>query len=86
METTKKIGLSFGVLSPPLSKQLKEQGFKYDKEKVAVFEREATAINQLRFGSNLLTDSMVGKIVPKLYKKILQHVVKVNKLKVHNPH
>lgn len=81
MENT-KIGLAFGVLSDPISKQLTKQKFKFDPKKVKVFEKEADAVNQLRFGSNLLTDSMVDKIIPKLYKKIVQHVAKENKLTV----
>ncbi len=81
-EENKKIGLSFGVLSPSLRKQLKEQGFKYDSEIIRNFEQELDAVNRLRFGSGLLTDSMVDKIIPKLYKKIITHVAKKNKLRI----
>lgn len=72
----KQIGLGFVALSDPINVQLKKQGFKFDAKKVAVFEKEVDAINQLRFGSGLLTDSMVEKMIPKLYKKIVQHVAK----------
>jgi hypothetical protein len=72
------VGLSYGVLSAPLSKQLDEQGLKYDPKKMEQFEIECDAINTLRFGSNLLTDSMVEKILPKLHKKIVAHVAKAN--------
>jgi hypothetical protein len=82
MSENKKIGIGFGVLSDPISKQLKTQGFKFDAKKVKIFEDEMEAINVLRFGSNLLTDSMVDKIIPKLYKKIVAHVAKENKLSV----
>lgn len=78
----RKIGLSFGVMSPKISVQLKEQKFSFNKEKIIIFEKEIDAINRLRFGSNLLTDSMVDKIIPKLYKKIVTHVAKENKLSV----
>jgi hypothetical protein len=81
----KNIGISFGALSQPLSKQLKSQGFKFNPDKIKTFEKEIDAINQLRFGSNLLTDSMVDKLIQKLYKKIVSHVAKENKLKVVNP-
>lgn len=77
----KSIGLSFGALSDPISKQLEKQGFNFTKKTVEVFEKEVDAINQLRFGSGLLTDSMVDKIIPKLYKKVVAHVCKINKLK-----
>lgn len=72
------VGLSFGVMSDPLSKQLDKQGFKYDKDKMKVFQKEADAVNQLRFGSHLLTDSMVNKILPKLHKAIVAHVAASN--------
>ncbi len=81
MEATKKIGLGFGVLSDPISKQLKKQGSKYNVEKVKGFEKQVDALLTLRF-SDLLTDSMMNKIVPKLYKKIVDHVAKENKLVV----
>lgn len=72
------VGLSYGVMSDPLNKQLDKQGLKYDKKKISTFEAEREAINTLRFGSNLLTDSMVDKILPKLHKKIMAHVAKSN--------
>jgi hypothetical protein len=78
----KQIGISFGVVSHPLAEQLETQWFMFDVKKVEVFQKEMNAINQLRFGSNLLTDSMVDKIIPKLYKKIVAHVAKENKLQV----
>jgi hypothetical protein len=83
--TNQTIGLSYGILSDPLNKQLDKQGVKYDKKKIAQFEEEREAINRLRFGSGLLTDSMVDKILPKLHKKIIAHVAKANGQKVVKP-
>ncbi len=77
-----KIGISFSVIAPDLSKQLKQQGFKYSATQVKTFEREIEALNQLRFGSCLLTDTLFDKLTTKLYKKIVSHVAKVNKLQV----
>jgi hypothetical protein len=74
----KLIALSYGVLSDPLKKQLDKQGLKYDKYKIAQFEADREAVNRLRFGSGLITDSMVDKILPKLHMKIIAHVAKVN--------
>ena len=78
----KNVGLSYGIMSDPLDKQLDEQGLKYDKKVMKIFEAEREAINTLRFGSNLLTDSMVDKILPKLHKKIIEHVAEANCRKV----
>ena len=41
------VGLSYGVLSDPLDKQLDKQGLKYDKKKIAQFEAEREAVNTL---------------------------------------
>jgi hypothetical protein len=76
--STQQIGLSYGVLSDTLSKQLDNQGFKYDAKKIKEFETELEAIHTLRFGSGLLTDSMVDKIIAKLHKKIVAHVARKN--------
>lgn len=51
------------------------------KKKIDLFEAERGAINTLRFGSGLLTDSMIDKIFPKLHKKIVAHVALKNKMK-----
>lgn len=76
----KTIGIGFGVLSDSISKQLKNQGFDYDKKVVEVFESEMDAINTLRFGNSLLTDSDTDRITKKLYKKIVSHVCRKNKI------
>lgn len=76
------IGISFGVMSKPLSKQLTAQGFKFKPETVKLFQLEIDAVNRLRFGSELLTDSMIDKILPKLHKAIVKHVCKENKLTI----
>lgn len=79
---TGEIGIRYGVLSDPISKQLSDQGYKFDTKKVTQFQNELDAVNTLRFGSNLLTDSMVDKILPKLHKAIVAHVAKANGLAV----
>lgn len=77
----RQIGIGFGVMSPPLAEQLTKQGFRFDAEKVKIWQQEIDAINRLRFGSNLLTDSMVDKMLPKLHKIIVKHICAKNKLK-----
>lgn len=78
----KSVGVSYGILSDQLSEQLNKQGFKYDNKKIEQFQSEIDAINTLRFGSGLLTDSMVDKMLPKLHKKIVAHVATKNGFKV----
>lgn len=72
------VGLSYGVLSDPLDKQLDKQGLKYDRKIIGRFQKEREAVNYLRFGSCLITDSMLDKILPKLHKKIIAHIAKAN--------
>lgn len=72
------------MLYESISKQLDKQGFKYNKKKIQQFEKEREAINTLRFGSGIISDKMVEKIIPKLHKKIVSHVAKENKMKVVN--
>jgi len=72
------VELNYGIMSEPLYQQLDKQGLKYNKNKIAFFEAEREAINILEFGSGLLTDSMVDKILPKLHKKIIAHVAEAN--------
>jgi hypothetical protein len=76
------IGLGYGIMCEPLTDQLDKQNFKYDFKKMSQFEEERNAINTLRFGSGLLTDSMVDKILQKLHKKIIAHVAKKNGLSI----
>lgn len=76
------IGIGFGVLSEPIDKQLRKQGFKFDKDKIAIYVKEVEAINVLRFGSGLLTDAMTSKLTKKLYGKIIRHVAAKNKLTI----
>jgi uncharacterized protein YllA (UPF0747 family) len=78
------VGLSYGILSEPLDKQLDKQELKYNKKIIAGFESEREAINTLRFGCGLLTDGMVDKMLPKLHKKIIAHVAKSNGKSVAN--
>ena len=76
------ISLAYGVMSDPINVQLDNSKYKYNAKKIAVFEKEREAINRLRFGSGLLTDSMVDKILPKLHKKIVAHVAEANGYKL----
>ena len=81
MDNKKTLGIGYGIMCEPISVQLDKQGFQYDKKKIDLFEAEREAINTLRFGSGLLTDSMIDKIFPKLHKKIVAHVALKNKMK-----
>ncbi len=74
--------LSFGALTESLHTQLDKQGFKYNKQIIDRCQQEREAILLLRIGgNNLLNDSMHEKIVSKLYRCIVTHVCKYNKIK-----
>ena len=79
-EETKQLQLGFGIMHPKLSVQLETQCFKFDVEKMKIFENAREAMNVLRF-SDLLNDSMIAKVNQKLFNKIQAHVVQKNKLK-----
>lgn len=81
MEENKQFKIGFGALVPPIAKQLKEQGFKFDIEKVKHFEKLRESITYLQF-SNLITDKVRENAVKKLFTKIRQHVMEKNKLKI----
>jgi hypothetical protein len=78
---TKQFGIHFGALSDSISKQLEKQGLKFNAKEVDQFQNDLDAIQRLRFRS-ILTDTTSSKCFEKLYKKILTHITKTNKLKV----
>lgn len=78
----KQVGLSYGIMAEELSKQLDKQELKYDQKKMKYFEKERQALQTLRFGSGILTDSMFDKLLAKLHKKVMQHVATANKLNI----
>ena len=75
-----KIGIHYGLLADPISKQIKNQGFICD-EKISRFEKTFDSLIVLRF-SDLLTDSMYNKILVKFHKQLIRHVAKINNYKV----
>jgi hypothetical protein len=81
MEENKQFNIGFGALVPPISKQLKEQGFKFDTEKVKHFEKLRESITYLQF-SDMLNDKAREKAIKKLFTQVRQHVMKKNKLKL----
>lgn len=76
---SKQVTIGYGVLCEPIAKQLKKQGFKYNHDTIKRYEKELQALNMLRFGSGILTDSMFDKILTRLHKKIIAHVKHTNK-------
>ena len=75
-----KIGIHYGLLADPISKQIKNQGFICD-EKISKFEKTFDSLQVLRF-SDLLTDGMYDKILTKFHRQIIRHVAKINKCKI----
>lgn len=70
-------GIRFGLLNAKISKQIKDQGLKYNINECSRFERLREAIHALSFGG-LLADSQIDNLWKKLYNKILRHVGKEN--------
>lgn len=77
---TKELKLGFGALLPKISTQLRKQGFKFDKEKVKLFEKCKESILYLMFNS-FLSDKQIDILFDKLRRKIVAHVKLKNKLK-----
>lgn len=75
------VGLSFGVMSDSISKQLRSQKLKFSKDKVSQFEKQIDAVHRLRFG-DILTDGMTEKIFTRLHRKIMAHIAKENEMKI----
>lgn len=75
----KKLGIHFGVLGDSISEQLTEQGFKFNSEDAQVFDEIKESLNSL-YLFDMITDSQLRKLEGKLYNKIVNHVMKENKL------
>lgn len=69
----KILRLSMGAMSAPISKQLTEQGFKFDKKKVGAYEQQADAITRLHI-NGILAPSESNKCRDRLHKKIIKHL------------
>lgn len=68
------LNLSFGLISEPLSKQIKKEGYNLPKN-IKYLDKCADACKTLKF---LLPDSLNDKIVQKLNKEIVKAVKEVN--------
>lgn len=68
------LNLSFGLISEPLSKQIKKEGYKLPKN-IKYLDKCVEASKTLKF---LLPDSLNEKIVQKLNKEIVKSVKEVN--------
>ena len=79
-QETQEFGIRFGAMAPRLSEQIENQGLKYKTEIILGFQKNIDSLLNLRF-SGILIDSVYGKLQEKLYKKIVAHVKKINKLK-----
>ncbi len=76
---SKSLKIAYGAISYPLSMQLKMQGFKFDKDRLKRFQKEVDAVNYLRLGSHVMTDSMVDKALAKIHKALGKHIAEYNK-------
>jgi len=76
--TENTLGIRFGALAEPFTKQIKEQGFKYDPVKVRQFEKLNEYITHLMF-ADLLPEASIEKARKKLFTKIKTHIKLHNK-------
>lgn len=65
----KDFGITFGPICDKISKQLKDQKLKFDKNDVDMFEKLADCIYHLRV-SMTIPDSIYDQLLKRLYKKI----------------
>lgn len=72
------IVITFGATSPTIGNQLREQGLKYDIEKIKLMQQMAFQISMLRIHS-ILSEEDSAKARDRLYGKICNHVKKANK-------
>lgn len=70
--------IKFGALQPKIASQLKEQGLNFDKDNVNTFQTMSHSISMLHIHC-VLTDTEADNARNRLYKKILNHVKKLNK-------
>ena len=74
-----EFGISFGCLADSLADQVRKFGYKFDDNKIVLFQKQKDAIHTLAFGS-LITDSEADRCFKKLYRKIESHICKENNL------
>lgn len=77
---TKTIGIRFGALCDPISKQLKKQGFYFSRTKVKTFQKAADSITELCV-MGFITERESSKLTGRIYKEIVRHVCERGNLK-----
>lgn len=78
----KSVNIHFGALADSIAVQLRKQKWKFDSEKVRIFQKELDCVIFLRFHDTLLTDSMADHCYQKLHNAIVKHVAQHNGLTV----
>ncbi len=66
-----QIEMRYGVMYPTIEKQLKNQGFKFDKEKATKLNACRDAIFRLLM-SGIITESQSNACYGKLHKKVVR--------------
>ena len=75
-----QFGINFGILANHIGIQIKKQKLKYDPKIIAPLQNQTKALMELRF-ADLLPDKVYDAAVAKIYKRVVNHVTKFNKLK-----
>lgn len=71
--STKKVGISFGALAPPLIEQLHEQGLTMDAKDASALSNDIDAVNRL-YLRNVITETEAKQARRRIMKKITAKV------------
>lgn len=74
-EQQSNLGLYWGVMSAPISKQLKDKGYNLPKDKLKYFDKIKEALNTLCF-NGLTTDSQHYTINKRCHNYVIKEVEK----------
>ena len=74
-----KIELHYGIMSK-IGTQLKEQGFKYDREVIKALQENSEHVICL-YWDDIITDKEKTKFHARIHRKVVAHVKKMNKPK-----
>lgn len=81
MNNTRDFSLSFGILSDPISKQIRDQGLKVSEDSSKLFKMISKGLEVMRFYLDV-PDKMYESLQKRAFNKVVQIVEKENKVKI----